>query len=85
VPGLRPRRLQRFTETGDLEDVADFGEEYNLTGFAILRHKAYAALNFAGKLYEVNLSSGKAKCVLEGLDFPVDVEFIPVILEPPMP
>jgi hypothetical protein len=78
----RPRRLQRFTETGDLEDVADFGDEGNVMGFAFVRHKAYVAINFAGKIYEVNLSSGKAKCLVEGLDYPVDVEFIPVVLEP---
>ena len=79
----RPNRLQRFTDTGDLETVAEFTGEYNATGFAIQRHNAYVALNFAGKLYQVNLSSGKTKLVLEGLDYPRDVEFIPVILEPP--
>jgi hypothetical protein len=79
----RPQMLQRFTETGDLRDVADFGENYNLAGFAILKHKAYAAFNHAGKVCEVNLSSGKIEWLLDGLDYPTDVEFIPVTLEPP--
>ena len=79
----RQRSLQRFTETGSLEDVADFGDEGGVSGIAIMRHKAYVTLSHAGKLYEVNLSSGKAKCLVKGLDFPADVEFIPVVLEPP--
>jgi len=80
----RPRSLQRFKETGSLRLIADFGEDYNLVGFAILKHKAYAAFNHAGKIMEVNLSSGKTRCLLEGLDYPKDVEFIPVVLEPPV-
>ena len=62
--------------------MTDFGDEYNVTGIAILRHKAYVTLNFAGKFYEVNLSSGKTKCLLEDLDYPQDVAFLPVVLEP---
>ena len=79
----RKETLQRFTETGDLEDVAVFTDEYNVTGIAIMRHHAYVGLNFAGKLYKVNLSSGKTKLVVEGLDSPRDVEFIPLLLGPP--
>jgi hypothetical protein len=80
----RPRALQRFTETGRLKEVVEFEDEYNLTGFAIIRHNAYAAFNRTGKVFEINLSSGKARLLLEGLDFPTDVEFIPVVLEPPV-
>jgi hypothetical protein len=80
-----PFELMRFTETGDLETVKDFQPEGNVLGIALLKHKGYVVLNFAGKFYEVNLSSGKAKCLLEGLDRPEDVAFIPVVLEPPPP
>jgi len=76
--------LQRFKETGHLRTVAEFDEDYNLNGFAVLRHKAYAAFNHTGRVLEVNLSSGKTRCLLEGLDYPTDVEFIPVVLEPPV-
>jgi hypothetical protein len=79
----RKNTLQRFSETGDLEDLASFEDEYNMTGIAIMRHSAYVAFNFEGKVYQVNLSSGKTKLLVEGLDYPVDVEFIPVILDPP--
>jgi hypothetical protein len=64
--------------------VAEFEDDYNLGGFAIIRHKAYAAFNHAGKVFEINLSSGKHQCLLDGLDYPGDVEFIPVVLRPPV-
>ena len=77
-------RLQRFSETDGLEDVAIFeDDDSNMVALAILRHHAYVALNFAGKVCRVNLSSGKTKLVAEGLNYPVDIEFVPVILEPP--
>jgi hypothetical protein len=79
----RKQAVQRFTGSSDIEDVAVFPDEYNVTGLAIMRHDAYVALNFAGKVYRVNLSSGKVRLVVDGLDYPVDVEFIPVVLEPP--
>jgi hypothetical protein len=79
----RPRLIQRFTETSDLEVVADFTDEYNAVAIALMRNHAYVALNFAGKVYKVNLSSGKTRTLLDGLDRPRDIEFIPAFLEPP--
>jgi hypothetical protein len=79
----RKQTLQRFTETGDLEDVAVFEDDYNLTSIAIMKHHAYVTLNFAGKVCKVNLSSGRTSLLLDGLDYPVDIEFLPVMLEPP--
>ena len=79
----RRQAVQRFTETSELEDVAVFEDDFNVTSIAILKHHAYVTLNFAGKVCKVNLSSGKTKLLLDGLDYPVDIEFLPVVLAPP--
>jgi len=80
----RSQRLQRFTEGGRLRDVAEFETAHNLTGIAILGHHAYGSLNHVGEIRRIHLSSGRTDVIATGLNYPLDIEFIPVVLEPPI-
>jgi hypothetical protein len=81
----RPTMVQRFTEIGDLEDVWDAGDEEHPVGIELLEDYAYVAMNFAGKIYKIDLSTGVAAVLIDGLTMPSDIEYIPVRLEEPPP
>lgn len=79
----RSQKLQRFTRRGRLRDVAEF-EGYNLTGIAIFGNHAFGVLNHVGEVHRIHLASGRTRLLAEGLNTPRDIEFIPVVLTPPV-
>jgi hypothetical protein len=80
----RPRRVQTFYDGGPLSTLCDFEGEYNVTGIVAEEPYVYVCLNFAGKVYRVNMVTGATVLVAEGLDYPLDMELLPVVLrEPP--
>ena len=49
-------------------------EEGNITGIVVHEDFAYVTVNFSGRIYRVNLFTGKAEVFAEGLDYPRDIE-----------
>jgi hypothetical protein len=68
-----PRSIYRFTETSNATTVADLPHG-NIVGIVVVDDRAYATVNFEGKIYEVNLQNGNYTVFAEGLDYPNDLE-----------
>lgn len=73
-----PRTIYAFRDSGELEEVVEL-PEYNITGLFVAGHRAFASVNFAGRIYEVDLETGDARVLVSGLNFPQDVEGLSVI------
>lgn len=76
------RVVRVFTEAGEPRDVATLPEG-NITGIAVVGSYAYIVVNFEGTLHRVDVRTGEDKILLVGLDYPQDVEYLPVALTPP--
>ena len=71
-------RVWEFTESADPVMVAELPEdEYNITGAVIAGGYVFAVANFAGKLYRINTATGDVATLVEGLNYPQDIEFLP--------
>ncbi len=69
-----PQAVYSFTtEPGSLEKVAEIAD-YNITGIVVLGDTAYITVNFAGKIYKVDLMSGITTEITTDLDYPLDIE-----------
>ena len=69
-----PNAVYSFTaEPGSLEQVAEI-TDYNITGIVVVGDTAYISVNFAGKIYKVDLMSGSLAEIVTELDYPVDIE-----------
>ncbi len=69
-----PQAVYSFTtEPGSLEKVAEIAD-YNITGIVVLGDTAYITVNFAGKIYQVDLMSGITTEITTDLDYPLDIE-----------
>lgn len=75
----RPQVLQTFTEDGLLQDLCALPVS-NLSGVVATGHFAYVVVNFAGALYRVDRATGEYQAMLGGLDFPQEIEYVPVRL-----
>ena len=75
----RSQRIHTFTEDGPLQDLCELPVD-NITGITAEGHFAYVVLNFAGALYRVDRTSGEYQEMLKGLDYPQDIEYVPVKL-----
>jgi hypothetical protein len=73
--------IRSFTETGEPEEIATFTQG-NITGIAVVGSYAYVVVNFEGTLHRIDTRSGEDVILLSGLDYPQDVEYLPVALEP---
>ncbi len=70
----RAKTIYSFTtEPGSLVKVAEIAD-YNITGIVVIGDMAYISVNFAGKIYQVDLMSGIATEITTGLDYPLDIE-----------
>ena len=78
----RSNRVQAFTVGGDLREICGL-PEHNITGIATTGRFAYVVLNFAGALYRVDLETGEYQRAVSGLDYPQDIEILPVRLTRP--
>ncbi len=76
------RVIRRFTETGEPQDVATLPEG-NITGIVVIGNYAYAIVNFEGTLHRIDTRTGADEIIVRELDYPQDVEHLPVRLEPP--
>jgi DNA-binding beta-propeller fold protein YncE len=75
------QKIHSFTETGDVFEVCEI-DTSNITAIAVVDDYAYIAINFAGRVYKVDLATGDYGLFLDGLNYPQDIEFIGVDLEP---
>jgi hypothetical protein len=78
----RSRRIHEFTPGGDLRDVCTLPVG-NITGVVTTGRFAYVVVNLAGELYRVDRTTGEYQVVLDGLDYPQDIEAVPVRLGQP--
>jgi hypothetical protein len=54
--------------------------EHHIAGLAAVGSYLFAAVNHAGAVYRINRFTGEAEKILDGLDWPSDVEYLPVPL-----
>ena len=74
--------IRKFTETGEPQDVCSV-EQGCWTGLTWAGGYLWGAINFEGKLYRIDPITGEVVTILEGLGYPQDLEFLPVVLEEP--
>jgi hypothetical protein len=77
----RSTRVQKFAETGELTTVCTLPAG-NITGIVVVGSYAYVVVNAEGTLYRVDVRSGSFERILNDLDYPQDIEYLPVRLEP---
>jgi len=70
-----PKSIYRFSEVGNITKVAEVAEG-NIAGIVVADGYAYVAVNFAGKVYRVNLQDGTSTVLATGLNYPKDLEMI---------
>ncbi|MHC4207401.1 MAG: GLUG motif-containing protein, partial [Planctomycetota bacterium] len=61
-----------FTDSGSAVQVAII-QESNITGIVVIEDCAYISVNFAGKVYKVDLSSGETSVLVSGINYPKDI------------
>jgi len=76
----RSQRVQCFAEGGELQDLCTL-PAYNITGIVAVGSYVYAVLNFDGSLYRIHRTTGKMELLLDGLDYPQDIEYLPTSLQ----
>lgn len=74
--------LFEFTEDSDAEVLFNLPDGFMLY-LAVVGKYAYATDRIAGKIYRVDVSTGEGEVLVEGLDNPRDIEYLPVALEAP--
>ena len=74
--------IRSFTEAGEPRDITTLAEG-NITGIVVVGSYAYVVVNFEGTLHRVDVRTGEDEILLDGLDYPQDVEYLPVALAPP--
>jgi hypothetical protein len=67
--------IYRFTETGDVEPVCTPAPGY-MVSVAVVGSYAYGTRNAAGEIWKVNIYTGEYDVFLDGLDYPMDIEFL---------
>ena len=73
------REIHSFTRKGDLKKLCTLPEDHVSALVAVGAH-IFATVNRAGAVYRINRFTRKYKKILDGLDWPTDVEYLPVRL-----
>ena len=68
----RSQAVYAFTESGSAVQVAEI-QDYSITGIVVIENCAYISVNFAGKVYKVDLSSGRTSTLVSGINYPRDI------------
>jgi hypothetical protein len=68
-----------FTEGATATEICTLPAS-NVVAVAVVGSHAYTVTNFTGELHRVNIHTGEYTLLAEGLDYPQDIEFIPVEL-----
>ena len=74
--------LRKFTETGEPEDLCDVPDGC-WTGLTWAGGYLWGVINSEGGLYRIDPATGEVVTILDGLNYPQDLEFLPVVLEEP--
>jgi hypothetical protein len=77
-----PDDVRYFTEEGEVHELCTLPAG-NITGIAVVGSYAYAIVNFSGTLYRIDARTGEYTVLRSGLDYPQDIEYLPVALTPP--
>jgi len=71
--------LYRFSEGGEIGALCTI-DGADLAGVAVAGHHAYLVASSSGTLYRVDIASGETSTMVEGLDYPQDIEYLPADL-----
>jgi hypothetical protein len=74
--------LYEFTEDGEEEVLFSVPDGFMLY-LAVVGKYAYVTDRVAGNIYRVDVFTGEGQVLVEGLDDPKDIEYLPVALEAP--
>jgi hypothetical protein len=74
--------IYSFTETGDPLELCSFGSESEVSDMVIRGRNIYVVLNQAGKVYRVDRISGHRMVMASDIDFPRQIAYVPLDLEP---
>jgi hypothetical protein len=77
----RSQRVQSFTEGGEVQPLATL-TGHNITGAVALGSYLYVCLNFEGTVRRINRLTGEETRLVGELNYPQDIEYLPVRLEP---
>lgn len=69
--------VMETTYGGGVKDLISTAPDDNVTGMVVMGHDLYAALNLAGKIYRVDLTSGASEVFAQGLYMPTQLACLP--------
>jgi hypothetical protein len=72
--------LYDFTEAGEPEVLFSVADGFMLN-LAVVGKYVYATDRHAGRIYRVDIFTGEGEVLVEGLDHPRDIEYLPAALE----
>jgi hypothetical protein len=78
------QRIDQFTEGGVLRPLTILPHG-NITGIVSVGSHLFAVVNHEGALYRINRFTGEFEKIFGNLDYPQDIEYLPVPLEEPSP
>lgn len=73
-------RIYSFTERGAVRKLCTLPEKH-VTGLASLGAFLFATVNHEGAVHRIHRFTGESESVLDGIDWPTDIEYLPVRLE----
>jgi hypothetical protein len=73
-------KIYSFTENGEPWKTCTLPET-NAFGLTSVGAYLFATVNHAGTVYRINRFTGEVEKILDGLDWPTDIEYLPVKLE----
>ena len=76
------QRIDQFTEGGVLRSLAILPHD-KITGIVSVGSHLFAVVNHEGALYRINRFTGEFEKIFGDLDYPQDIEYLPVPLDEP--
>jgi hypothetical protein len=74
-------KVHRFTAEGALTQLCEL-DDHNITAIALAEDQAYVVTNRGGRIHQIDTTTGESQIFMEGLDYPEEIEYIPVRLVP---
>ncbi len=72
--------VSTFTEDGPLSPLSTLAG--TLFAITVVGDYAYVTAYGSGTIYKVNINSGSSDVFLDGLNYPEDIEYVPMAMEP---
>ena len=74
--------LTKFTDSGEVTSVSQLSGV--LIAVTVVGDYAYVTAANGDRVYKVNIHTGDSAVLVEGLNSPEDIEYVPVVMEPPV-